>query len=465
MNIVSGISAFQGNRFDLLSVTPITKIQQFLKFRDLARLAQTDSRLFHLSLLNPRARTCSDGTPLINPEISRRYRAESRHDRLSGTAHVLIAQIATMLSFSDLGAFLATSATICTVCRKQDQVIWGPHTRALELSAKEIDASGSHRAAFRMAELAALHALVPCRDLDIDLKLSYDLQAKQIRAFFNRYYFVPPSVIDRTPHERAVDLRNKTVTFPLSIRGNRINYISYSNTGNKSIPVGLSNLPRLSVLLFCNSPETVASQAIDISNIARLNKLMSITFSNVTIKDSKTAGQFLRLRTLLVVKTGITQMPLAFKICPALRKLDISLNSLKKWPDLSGYPQLTSLDLANTSLSQLPGPEILQMKHLRVLRLNNNQISGDLTPQVLQLPALETLDLSRNQFKCILPETFLELDRIAATRRTKDVAYIGYTLQKLIFFIFNIQFNPLERETVDRLNHYPPNKITIFRNL
>jgi Leucine-rich repeat (LRR) protein len=116
-------------------------------------------------------------------------------------------------------------------------------------------------------------------------------------------------------------------------------------------------------------------------------------FANRAIKF----GDLTTLTTLDLSNNSLTQLPDTFKNLTALTTLDLSNNSLTQLPDaFENLTALTTLDLSNNPLTQLPGA-FENLTALTTLDLSNNSLTQLRGKFFWNLTALKTLNVFYDQ--------------------------------------------------------------------
>jgi Leucine-rich repeat (LRR) protein len=148
----------------------------------------------------------------------------------------------------------------------------------------------------------------------------------------------------------------------------------------------------------------VNPKKLQLHNLTNLN--VELTNGNITVKGGNVMLKRQQLEALpqeildyncihsfILAKNSFREFPFAILKMEKVKKIDLSDNSISKFPSLTEETDLETLNLSGNKITSISSADLLKFKNLKNLFLKGNSKLADLPEEITQLTNLKSLDL------------------------------------------------------------------------
>lgn len=157
------------------------------------------------------------------------------------------------------------------------------------------------------------------------------------------------------------------------------------------LPLEITTLTDLTNFKIRNNDMNQLPRAI-FDSIQKLNHL-DLSFNKLeTLDDS--IGQLVLLKELLLANNRLVDIPTSIARCNGLTLLEVQDNMLRQFPNICHISSLTSINLSNNNITELPADFLYLAPSLKSIELRKNKISR--MPHLDRFMSMTYLDLTEN---------------------------------------------------------------------
>jgi len=180
----------------------------------------------------------------------------------------------------------------------------------------------------------------------------------------------------------------------------------------RALPLEITTLTELTNLKIRNNEMNQLPRAI-FDSMQKLNHL-DLSFNKLASVDDS-IGNLVLLKELSLASNRLNEIPASIARCSCLTLLEVQDNMLRRFPSICHITSLTSINLSNNNITDLPAEFLYFAPSLKSIELRKNKIS--ILPNLDKFMSMTYLDLTEN---CLLE--FPVLPRKGAL----DRLYLGF---------------------------------------
>lgn len=159
----------------------------------------------------------------------------------------------------------------------------------------------------------------------------------------------------------------------------------------RSLPNEITSLTELTSLKIRNNNLNLLPRDI-FNSIQKLNHL-DLSFNKLESLDDS-IGNCFQLKELLLSNNRLVNIPISIARCNCMTVLDIQDNMLRQFPNIYHIQSITSINLSNNSITEIPIEFLSLASSLKSIELRKNRIS--IVPNMDKFVSLTYLDLTEN---------------------------------------------------------------------